>query len=204
MKLRKDNIIKVPLLSKKYINNCRLLPQRWDILELLPKNSIAAEVGVLGGDWSEKIIKIVNPEKLVLIDSFYANDYPHFKRFTKNTHKQYIETKFGILGSQVEIKQGISWNCLAEYPDNYFDWIYIDAAHDYKSVKQDLEQSYRVLKPTGVIIMNDYIMFDKFTNKDYGVIQATNEFMIDNNFEMLYFALHQDMFCDVVIKKIEE
>jgi len=204
MKLKKDNKIEVPLLSKKYINNCKLLPQRWDILELLPKNSIAAEVGVLGGDWSEKIIKIVNPEKLVLIDSFYANDYPHSKRFTKSTHKQYIETKFGILDSQVEIKQGISWNCLAEYPDNYFDWIYIDAAHDYKSVKQDLEQSYRVLKPTGIIIMNDYIMFDKFTNQDYGVIQATNEFMINNNFEMLYFALHKDMFCDVVIKKIEE
>ena len=51
--------------------------------------------------------------------------------------------------------------------------------------------------------MNDYIMYDHFTKEEYGVVQATNEFMLANNFEMLYFALHPEMFCDVLIKKIQ-
>ena len=91
---------------------------------------------------------------------------------------------------------------MTAFNENYFDWIYIDAAHDYQSVKKDLFQAKRTIKENGLIIMNDYIMFDHFTKEKYGVVQATNEFMIENNYEMLYFALHQDMFCDVVLKKI--
>jgi hypothetical protein len=47
--------------------------------------------------------------------------------------------------------------------------------------------------------MNDYIMRD--LGGEYGVIHATNEFMIAENWEMIYFALEQNMFCDVVLRK---
>jgi len=99
--------------------------------------------------------------------------------------------------------KGLSWDTLSTFPDNHFDWVYVDAAHDYESVKKDLEQSYRCLKNDGYIVMNDYIMFDHFTKENYGVVQATNDFMIENDFEMLFFALHPDMFCDVLIRKTQ-
>jgi len=51
--------------------------------------------------------------------------------------------------------------------------------------------------------MNDYIMYDHFTKEEYGVVPATNEFMMEHNFEMLYFALHPEMFCDVLIRRIQ-
>lgn len=202
--IKKTEKIDTPILLRKHLNNCKVLPQRWHILQFLSKNSIGAEVGVLGGDWAEKIIKNVEPSKLVLIDTFCSNDYSDFNRFTKKNHEQYIKLKFEASASIMEMQKGLSWECLAKYPNEYFDWIYIDAAHDYDSVKKDLKEAYRTLKKDGLIIMNDYIMYDSFTKEDYGVVQATNEFMIENNFEMLFFALHPNMFCDVVIKKIEE
>jgi signal peptidase I len=191
-------------LNFRHINNAKILPSRYFILNHLRTNSRGIEIGVLGGDWSKLLIEKLNPTELYLVDTFYSNDYPQQKRFTKKTHESYIKNEFAKYGDNVKIKKGLSWDILDQLPKNYFDWIYIDAAHDYKSVKKDLEKAYSCLKDDGIIIMNDYIMYDHFTKENYGVVKATNEFMIDNDFEMLYFALHPDMFCDVVIKKIQE
>ncbi len=197
-----ENKINVPRLSHEMVGNCKLLTDRYHILQHLPKNGKGIEIGVLGGDWSQHLLDITEPSELVLGDTFNSNDYPHKNRFKKGNHEAYIKNKFESYGDKVKVKKGLSWNTMAEFPDHYFDWMYIDAAHDYESVKKDLAQCLRVLKPNGFLVMNDYIMFDHFTNEEYGVVQATNEFMLANNFEMLYFALHPEMFCDVLIRKI--
>ncbi|MEI7596455.1 MAG: class I SAM-dependent methyltransferase [Bacteroidota bacterium] len=189
-------------LTSEHINNCKLLTNRYQIPALLPKFGIGVEIGVLGGDWSKQLLEMAQPKELVLIDTYYSDDYPTAKRFTKKNHEQYIRNEFNSYGDRVNILKGLSWECMATFSENYFDWIYIDADHDYQSVKKDLAQAKRTIKENGIIIMNDYIIYDHFANEKYGVIQATNEFMIENNYEMLYFALHADMFCDVVIKKI--
>jgi len=184
----------------EFLQNCKMLPDRTAILEHLPKNGVGVEIGVLGGDWSEVLLQSLIPSSLSLIDTFYSKDYPHQKRFSKKTHEGFIRNRFE--GNEaVKIKKGLSWECMKLYPVNHFDWIYIDAAHDYNSVKKDLSEALRTLKSNGYIIMNDYIMYDHFTKEDYGVVHATNEFIIDNGFEMLFFALHPGMFCDVVIRK---
>jgi hypothetical protein len=192
-----------PLLPEHLIKNCKLLAHRNHLLKHLPLNGKGIEIGVLGGDWSEHLLRVTQPEELILVDTYNSNDYAHQKRFTKKDHEQYIRNKFTIVQDKVKVVKGCSWEVLATFPENYFDWIYIDAAHDYASVKKDIEQAFHTLKPNGFIIMNDYIMYDHFTKEDYGVVQATNEFMIENNFEMLYFTLHPNLFCDVVIKRIE-
>ena len=189
-------------LSNEYIRNCKVLANRYCLLEHIPKNGVGVEIGVLGGDWSKHLLSITQPDELVLIDSYYSNDYPGANRFRKKTHEHYIRNEFQSFGEQVKILKGVSWDCMAGFKENYFDWIYIDAGHDYQSVKKDLFQSKRTIKENGLIMMNDYIMYDHFTKEKYGVIQATNEFMIENNYEMLFFALHPDMFCDVMLKKI--
>lgn len=189
-------------LSNEYLKNCKLLTNRFYILEHLPKNGVGAEIGVLGGDWSKHLLNATQPAELILIDTYFSDDYPHVNRFTKKSHEQYIRNEFKSFGEQVKILKGLSWECMTRFKENYFDWIYIDAAHDYQSVVKDLFQAKRTIRENGLIIMNDYIMYDHFTKEKYGVVRATNEFMIENNYEMLFFALHPDMFCDVVIRKI--
>jgi len=196
--------ISVQRLKEEMVKNCTTLTDRYHILQFLPKNGIGAEVGVLGGDWSQHLIEVTQPTELVLADTFNSNDYAHKNRFTKSNHEFYIKSKFELFGDKVKIMKGLSWDILSAFPDDYFDWIYLDAAHDYESVKKDLAQCVRVLKKNGSLIMNDYIMYDHFTKEEYGVVQATNEFMHEHHFEMLYFALHPEMFCDVLIKRIPE
>jgi len=191
-------------LKEKHVQNCRLLSDRYHILEHLPKNGIGAEVGVLGGDWSEHLLSITEPSELVLIDTYYSNDYEHKKRFTKKNHEAYIKEKFSSHGEKVKVMKGLSWDLLDKFDENYFDWIYIDAAHDYNSVVKDLKAAHRALKRGGILIMNDYIAYDHFTKEEYGVVQATNEFITANNFEMLFYALHPDMFCDVMLRQIKD
>ena len=59
------------------------------------------------------------------------------------------------------------------FEDNSLDFIFIDASHDYKSVKQDLEAWYPKLKPTGVFAGHDYTWGD--------VKGAVDEFSLNNN-----------------------
>ena len=42
------------------------------------------------------------------------------------------------------------------FDNNYFDYIYIDAEHSYKAVKQDLNIWYPKLKTNGYIFGDDY------------------------------------------------
>lgn len=55
-----------------------------------------------------------------------------------------------------------------DFEDNFFDFIFIDAAHDYESVKQDLLAWYPKLKKGGIFAGHDYHPF-------WGVYNAVNE-----------------------------
>ena len=58
------------------------------------------------------------------------------------------------------------------------DIIYIDAAHEYESVKQDINKYLEILKPNGIIFGDDY-------NSNWpGVMQAVDE-IFHNNKEVL-------------------
>lgn len=54
------------------------------------------------------------------------------------------------------------------------DLIYLDAAHDYRSVQSDLEDYWPLLSDNGILIGDDYIGWG-------GVTQAANEFAMKNN-----------------------
>jgi predicted O-methyltransferase YrrM len=72
----------------------------------------------------------------------------------------------------IEILCGRSEECIPMLKNNSFDLIYIDAAHDYESVKIDISLSLSKLKKDGVISGHDY-------NRDNhpGVVAAVDEFV---------------------------
>ena len=90
---------------------------------------------------------------------------------------------------------------LSRLPDNYLDYVYLDAGHSYQEVAKDIEQVSRKIKDTGIIQFNDYTLFDSFAFVPYGVPKAVHQFMIRENYELLYFCLHRQFFCDVVVRK---
>jgi hypothetical protein len=86
--------------------------------------------------------------------------------------------------------------------DKKFDYIYIDANHDYEHCKADLINALSLLAEDGIIGFNDYIV-DKDHGVDYGVIEVVCEFLDQNkDWEVVGFALQENMYADIYIKRI--
>lgn len=138
------------------------------IINALPKKSIGAEIGVHLGDFSQLILDHVSPKRLHLIDPW---EYKASKKYKSAVYgglvgnqermdKRYLKVcnrfKKNIETNQVEIHRGYSANILQQFPDEYFDWVYIDGNHQYEYVKKDLELSFHKVKTNGWIIGDDY------------------------------------------------
>ncbi len=52
--------------------------------------------------------------------------------------------------------RGASVNVAETFPDDWFDVVFIDAAHDYESVRADLRAWRRTVKPGGMLCGHDY------------------------------------------------
>lgn len=134
------------------------------LLDLLPKNSIGAEIGVWKGEFSKQIIKKVKPKELVLIDPWEFNE-EHVDRIyggkiaKSQKDMDIIYNKIEKLRNKnnaVKILKDYSENALNKFNDSYFDWVYIDGNHSYEFVMKDLEISMKKVKERGLITGDDY------------------------------------------------
>ena len=178
-------------LQAKHICNCKLVENRVKMLEYMPKNAVCAELGVLNGDYSASILEITAPEKLHLVDIRPQSAEVAAERFSEE-----------ISHGRVSLHLGDSAEFISSMPDNYFDWVYVDGDHSYEGVKRDLEAIRPKLKPGGFIALNDYTFFDPSGFSKFGIVEAANEFCIDNDFELIFFALQGRLYNDIAIRAI--
>lgn len=178
-----------PMLSDRHLENCRVLPHREAILQRMKLGGTVAEVGVQTGRFSRSILNLCQPKKLHLIDIDLQ---------THNVHGQFqSEIEAGI----VQLHEGDSSPIIAAFPDGYFDFVYIDGDHTYAGVKRDLEAAKSKVKAQGYLIFNDYTYWSPAECMQYGIIQAVNELCIEEDWEIVYFALAHYMYCDVALKR---
>ena len=197
-------------LEQHHVEGARLYGDRKDMVRALraSEHGVIAEIGVALGDFSDFLIKELRPTKFIAFDIFTMHESPVIwgrpssELFTGLTQMQFFQKRFASHGDQVALEIGSSQQTLARYPDTYFDMIYIDAAHDYESVRADAALASQKIKPTGTIIFNDYIMHDHVTGSPYGVVQAVNESINNNPWRVVGMSLQRDMFCDLAIQKM--
>jgi hypothetical protein len=200
-----------PVLSSAHMPNARLYSDRMEMLRALrpAPGGIIGEVGVANGIFSAFLIDELIPSEFIAFDLFELHNLPALwgqptaEIFSSMTHLEYYQRKFADRRTRVVTEVGWSYERLAAYPDYYFDLLYIDAAHTYEYVKPDAEISKFKVKASGLLIFNDYIMFDHVWGScAYGVVPAVNELIAAGGWEVLGLALHPQLFCDIALRRI--
>lgn len=170
------------------------------ILSRIPKHSVCAEIGVYKGDFSELILER-EPKKLHLVDPWKFEVDPEYagswyggslgKNQTRmDTIHNSVLSRFRsqIRSGAVEVHRNSSANCCSQFPDNYFDWIYIDGNHRYEFVKLDLEMFLPKVKLHGLVAGDDYANPGWWQD---GVTKAVDESILSGRFEKVLIENHQ-------------
>jgi len=163
--------------------------------ELFP-NGKGVEIGVLEGEYSKIILERWENGQLFMVDAWRHLDgyidmhgrddkYHHdcLVRACQNTkrweNRAHIVRMDSVASSSV-------------FPDEYFDFIYIDADHSYEGVMRDMKAWWPKVKKGGLFCGDDYIPQDGdiwLTQQGkepvhagrFGVRKAVNEFMENNS-----------------------
>ena len=138
--------------------------KRQEMLGLMPVGSRCAEIGVWNGGFSKEILNITAPTELVLIDPWDLLAQRDEGEWNHKAHQdaQVMEGMFNNVTAQygerddVNIRKGFSADILSSYPDNYFDWVYIDGNHQYEFVRSDVEISFHKVRAGGIIAGDDF------------------------------------------------
>lgn len=180
-------------LERKHISNTLLLIDRKELLNHLPKNGVVAELGVNRGDFSSEIFKICQPKKLHLVDTFESKIR---KQEVENRFQKEIENKIILLES------GFSTEIATHFPDNYFDWIYIDTDHSYETTAAELRLYLPKMKSGGIIAGHDFIIGNWNGMVRYGVIEAVYEFCIKHDWGIKFLTTEMSEHPSFALKKI--
>ena len=107
-----------------------------------------------------KYIKKQNPYSLIAVEDLLS-------KFKKNI--KLIEGDTNKIFHNINLKN--------------IDFIFIDGGHDYKTVKNDLEQSYKIINKTGTILCDDWNL-----SQALGVREAIKDFSKERNvnFEIVH------------------
>ena len=129
------------------------------ILDLIKDFKIGAEIGVLKGDLSKKILSGWGG-KLYMIDAWrYIDGLLDFNNPDNNGHLNNMAHTFMAVynfGPRACIIRDLSVSVATLFADKTLDFVYIDAGHDIKSVTQDLKAWYPKVKEGGILIGDDY------------------------------------------------
>lgn len=189
------------------LKNSRLYSNRRAMLEALPVKvgGRALEIGVALGDFSRVIIDRMRPKAFYAADIFQMHEMeahwgtPSSVLFKGMTHEGFFRDRFKA--DPVRVLAGPSSQTLNQIEDDSLDLIYVDAEHTYQPVKNDGQTSLRKLRSGGIMIFNDYTLFDQYMGVAYGVVRAVNELVNTYDLEVLGLALEINMFCDIAVRK---
>jgi hypothetical protein len=172
-----------PPLPQDMVAGCRMFATRLDLIESLPKNGHIAELGTYKGDFAREILARCSPAQLVIVDIDYTLFDPAIgadRRVTRHT--------------------GQTHSVIATFPDQYFDWIYIDADHGYEGVCRDIAAAAIKVKAGGYLVFNDFAHIDPFMGR-YGVHRAVVEFALRERWSLSHFALQGAALYDVALQR---
>ena len=130
------------------------------------KELVGVEIGVYEGKNAKSILDNLNIRKLFLVDPYKSyTDKDCMKLENHHTQKELKDAfnkafaRLSRYKDKVEFKRNNSDEAINSIP-NDLDFVYIDGAHDYESIKKDLKLYYPKLKKGGVLSGHDIQLRD--------------------------------------------
>lgn len=154
------------------MRNSRYLKELVDVCNYLPNKNNMIEIGAFQGEstrvWCEYFdhVYVIDPWETGWDNSDNASNINGVEIediFDKNLEKFDNFTKIRGYSHDPEVRQ------FFENLDEEFDFIYLDACHQYEPVKADIEYYQNLVKPSG------YIGGDDYKDKWPGVKKAVNK-----------------------------
>src|SRR5206468_3400680 len=122
----------------------------------------AVEIGVATGRFSEHILTQWHGSHLLSVDPWTAappDEYVDVSNVSQEEHDQayaLVKQRLAPFGEHSTVWRMTSAEAAARIAPGSLDFVYLDARHDYESVKQDLELWYDKIRPGGIIAGHDY------------------------------------------------
>ena len=178
--------------------------KREKLLELMPKNSTCAELGVGKGNFSKLILEIAKPKLHFCVDlwgpiainvqgNYYTDQETWDQRF------QEIQEKFKDYN--VQFVRDMTYNLPNYCEPKTLDWVYIDGDHTYDGCMKDLQSVKNLIKDDGMILGHDYRPAWR-KRPDWGVVESVNNFVEENNYYLT--VVTQETFPSFIITKTAE
>lgn len=118
------------------------------------------EVGASNGANAKDIISTWKGEELILVDTWGDHIPEMYRERTDWTDFQACYNECLKLAEEfpnrIHLERQRSLEAAPGYPDNFFDFVYIDAAHDKFSVTADIVAWYPKVKPGCLFAGHDY------------------------------------------------
>lgn len=157
--------------------------------QVLPKNGIGAELGVCKGHFSPILLEHTSATELHLVDSWYflTAHWP-WARGNQST----VDALTGVLQTfkkeledgRVLVHVGDDLQLLTRFPDQYFDWVYLDTSHAYEHTKHELQILVGKVKDNGVIAGDDWQ--PEPSHRHHGVYRAVSELIASEEYRVIY------------------
>lgn len=139
------------------------------VAESLPNNCTIAEVGVADGKSALALAYFLNKLgkkfTLYMIDSLDYGGKDQLRTIVNNA------IKAGIEG--VEVYPYSSLEAAAKFPNDHFDFIFLDSSHLYKETKEEIREWYPKIKEDGILSGHDYFGHEEVNRAVNEVIPKT-------------------------------
>lgn len=173
----------VARLGVQHTENCRVLPNRGELLYRLKNGGVVAEIGAAFGDFTSEILQRNKPRQLHLIDSWESDRYKAGLEGIKEKFESQLEA-----GSLV-LNQGLSIERLPTFDDGFFDWVYIDTNHSFGTTWKELQLCAKKVKENGRIAGHDFCTGNVVDPVPYGVVEAVTKFCHDYSWQYEYLTV---------------
>lgn len=131
---------------------------------ILKNPKLGVEIGVASGKTSKTLLQRMPRLTLYLVDPWENQPYQKYMVYqTKKSYKAHFIKQREVALELTDfakdrriIVQDFSVNASKQFEDGFFDFVFIDADHRYKSVMKDMNSWFLKVREGGVFCGHDY------------------------------------------------